>query len=72
MQKLTKAQLDELYECRMFIFVETEPQSNVYTKVACNDKSYRYLTKCVSQYTDAADRKDTDPVFVLPDLPSVS
>lgn len=57
-----KLDTKELYTIRMFVFMETEPQSNKYEQILFNDKQYKEVTKVVfDQFPRVPNHKCDDP-----------
>lgn len=72
--------LTEIYETRMLIFLETEPQSNKYNQIMVNQEQFKIISDVISTITDEAmiapniesrEIKLSEEVYELPDLKSI-
>lgn len=74
MLALTEEQWNELYESRVLLMFEVEPQSNRYQQIVLNKKQYRAITNHLSNYFNGPKKTSIIPCsgeFVtLPDQPS--
>lgn len=74
-----KIDVSDLYNLRMLVFLETEPQSNEYKQVSLSPEQYKKVSKdIVTKFVGRLDNKrDTcevilsEEVYKLPDLPDM-
>lgn len=70
--------MEELYEQRMLVFIENEPQSNEYEQLIFTQKQYKELTDFISKLygiegitmdgLEVIDMKSSEETYILPDL----
>lgn len=68
----------ELYELRMLIFLEKEPQSNKYYQVMVDAEQYKTITEAISKNSIAMDgmisegtTMTSEEEYTLPDLKNI-
>ena len=67
----------DLYEQRMLVFMEEEPQSNKYRQVLLNAEEFKRFSMSIGTVTsekygdiEMVEMKLSDKIYTLPDLPS--
>lgn len=70
--------MEELYQQRMLVFIENEPQSNEYEQLIFTQKQYKELTNFISKLygiegitmdgLEVIDMKSSEETYTLPDL----
>ena len=71
--------IQDLYTQRVLVFLETEPQSNIYAQVILNIDQYKKITTNIGRAVKAANKNNiehyhvelSDEHYPLPDLPDV-
>lgn len=76
---------DSLYELRMLVFLENEPQSNKYSQVILNNEQFKKLSDCIAEIMGGNVKNDSlrnnyvetditlsEENYWLPDLQSIN
>ncbi len=68
---------NELYSQRLLIFIETEPQSNIYKQLLLTGEEFKKITMNIGTVKgkkgriDVVEINESDETYVLPDLKQI-